>query len=114
LATRVHAVQATRTLERRRFRLAVADDGCDEQVRIVEGRAKGVREDVAELAALVDRSGRGRADVARHTLRRGKLPEETLHPGGVLADLRIRLAPGSFQPDVGIDRGAAVSGTDEQ
>ena len=44
--------------------LAVADDAGDDQVRVVEGRAVGVRQRVAELAALVDRAGRLGRDVA--------------------------------------------------
>ncbi len=40
--------------ERPRLRFAVADDRGDDQIRIVKGGAVGVRERVAELAALVD------------------------------------------------------------
>ena len=43
------------------LRLAVADDAEDDEIRVVEGRAEGVDEGVAELAALVDRAGRLRA-----------------------------------------------------
>ena len=41
--------------------LAVADDRRDDQVRVVERGPAGVRQDVAEFAALVDRAGRFRA-----------------------------------------------------
>ena len=44
--------------ERAGLGLAVADHAGDDQVGIVEGRAVGVRQRVAELAAFVDRAGR--------------------------------------------------------
>ena len=50
--------------ERSGLGLAVADHAGDEQVGVVERRAVRVRERVAELAALVDRAGRLRRDVA--------------------------------------------------
>ena len=37
--------------------LAVADHACHHQVRIVESRAVGVHQGIAELTALVDRPG---------------------------------------------------------
>ena len=43
--------------ERPGLRLAIPDDGDGDQIRVIEGRAEGVREDVAELAALVNRAG---------------------------------------------------------
>ncbi|GIW07487.1 MAG: hypothetical protein KatS3mg060_2292 [Dehalococcoidia bacterium] len=43
--------------ERAGLRLAVAHHAGHDQVRVVEGGAEGVRERVAELAALVDRAG---------------------------------------------------------
>jgi len=55
--------------------LAVADDAGDEQVRVVECRAVRVSERVAELSALVDRSGRLRRGVARDSARERELPE---------------------------------------
>ena len=45
-----------RALERPGLGLAVADDAGDQQVGVVERRAEGVHERVAELAALVDRA----------------------------------------------------------
>jgi hypothetical protein len=52
-----------------RLRLAVADDARDEQIGVVERGAEGVRERVAELAALVDRSGRLGGDMRRDPAR---------------------------------------------
>ena len=57
VARRVEEADALpRALERPGLRLAVADDGDDDQVGVVERRAEGVRQHVAELAALVDRA----------------------------------------------------------
>ena len=56
--------------------LAVADHAAHDQVRVVERRAEGMRERVAELAALVDRARRLRRRVARDPARERELPEE--------------------------------------
>jgi len=37
--------------------LTIADDARDQQVRVVEGGAKGMRERISELAPFVDRAG---------------------------------------------------------
>ena len=66
--------------ERPGLGLAVADDARDEQVGVVEGGAVGVRERVAELAALVDRAGRLGRDVARDPARERELAEELAQP----------------------------------
>ena len=46
------------------LRLAVAHDAGHDQVGVVEGRAVGVRQGVAQFTAFVDRAGRFRGDVA--------------------------------------------------
>ena len=51
--------------------LAVADDAGDDQVGVVERRAEGVAEAVAELAPLVDRARGLGGDVAGDA-RRGR------------------------------------------
>ena len=51
------------------FRLAVADDAGDDQIGIVERRAIGVRDGVAQFAAFVDRAGRLRRHMARECRR---------------------------------------------
>ena len=77
VARRVEELDALpRALERPGLRLAVADDRDDDEVGVVERRAEGVHEHVAELAALVDRAGRRHADVARDAARRRELAEE--------------------------------------
>ena len=64
-------VRVPRGRQRPGFRLAVADHDGDDQVRVVECRAVGVRDRIAEFAAFVDRAGRLRramaADAARET-----------------------------------------------
>ena len=81
--------------------LAVADDAGDDQVGVVERRAVGVRERVAELAALVDRAGRLRRHVAGDAARERELGEEPLHALLVLRDVRVDLAVGAFEIGVG-------------
>ena len=62
--------------ERAGLGLAVADHAGDQQVGVVERGAVGVRERVAELAALVDRARRLRRDVARDAAGERELPEQ--------------------------------------
>ena len=59
-------------------------DARHQQVGVVEGGAERVHERVAELAALVDRTGRRHADVARHAAGCGELAEELAHATRVL------------------------------
>src|SRR5438105_11486344 len=66
-------------LQGSRLRLAVANHGCHEQIRVVEGRAEGMGEHIAELPALVDRARGGDAHMARHAAGRGELTEESTH-----------------------------------
>ena len=92
------------------LRLAVADHAGDRQIRVVEGRSEGVRQRVAELAALVDRPGRLGRGVARDAARERELAEEPLQPALVAADLRVELAVGALEVGVGHDAGPAVTG----
>ena len=65
--------------QRSGLRLAVADDAADEQVRVVEHRAVGVHERVAQLAALVDRPRRLGRDVAGDAAGERELAEQHAH-----------------------------------
>ena len=90
--------------------LAVADDAADEQIGVVEGGAVGVHERVAELAALVDRAGRLRGDVAGDAAGEGELAEQPPQALLVAADVRVDLAVGALEVGVGDEPGAAVAG----
>ena len=94
--------------------LAVADDAGDDQVGIVERRAVGVRQRVAEFAAFVDRAGRLRRDVARNAAGKRELLEQPLHPRFVAGDVGIDLAVGPFEIGVGDQRRAAVAGPGDE
>lgn len=95
--------------ERPGLRLAVADHAGHQQVRVVEGGAVGVGEGVAEFAALVDRAGHFRGDVAGHTAGEGELPHQQFHALGVPGGVRVLLAVAALQPGVGEDRRPAVA-----
>ena len=95
--------------ERSGLGLAVADDAADHQIRVVERGAVGVRQRVAELAALVDRPRRLRRDVARDAARERELAEEPAHALDVLTDLGVDLGVGPLEVGVGDDRRAAVA-----
>ena len=77
--------------------LAVADHAGHDQIRVVEGRAEGVRERVAELAALVDRARGLRRDVARHPAGERELAHQRGHPDAVPA-ARSGRSPSSCPP----------------
>ena len=91
--------------------LAVADDAGDDQTGIVERRAEGVAEGIAEFAAFMDRAGRRGRDMARNAAGERKLLEQPLHSGFVLADVGIDLAVAAFEIGVGDQRRAAMAGT---
>lgn len=67
-----------------RFRLPLATTQADDQTAVVKGRAEGVHEPVAELAASVDRIRGGDAEVARDPARGSREPMGG-SPSGVLA-----------------------------
>ena len=58
-----------------RLGLAVADDAANEQIRVVEGGAVGMRQRIAEFAALMDRTGSLGCDMAGDAAREAELAE---------------------------------------
>jgi 1,4-alpha-glucan branching enzyme len=96
--------------QRTGLRLAVADHARGDQIRIVEHRAVRVRERVAQFAALVDRAGHLRRDVARNAAGKAELLEQPLHSVGVERHLRIKLAVRALQIHVRDQRGSAMAG----
>ena len=89
--------------------LAVADDAGDEKLRVVEGRAEGVRERVSELAALVDRPRRLGRDVAGDAAGEGELAEQPPQALRVLGDALVELAVGALEVRVGDQARPAVA-----
>ena len=87
--------------ERTGFGLPVADHAQHQQVRVVERRAEGVHQRVAELAAFMDGPGSLGRDVARDAAGKGELTEQPPHPVLVGADRGIDLAVGALQVRVG-------------
>ncbi len=85
--------------ERSGLGFAVADDAGDDQVGIVEAGAVGVRQAVAELAALMDGARGFRCDMRADMTGEGELLEELLQALGVLALVRIDLGVGALEID---------------
>ena len=81
--------------------LAIADDAGHDQVGIVERRAEGVGQGIAELAAFMDRARRFRGHMAWNSSREGKLLEQPLHSLGVGGHVGVHLAVGPFEPGIG-------------
>ena len=96
--------------ERSGLGLAVAHHARHHQVGVVEGRAVRVDQGVAQLAALVDRTGRLGGGVAGDAARERELAEQAAHALLVLPDLGVDLAVGALEPGVGHHAGAAVAG----
>ena len=94
--------------------LAITHGDSGDQVGVIEHRAEGVGNAVAQLAALVDGTRRlGRA-VAGHAAGEGELLEELLHAGLILGDVGIDLAVGAVHVVVGDVEVAAVAGAGEK
>src|SRR5215813_3242594 len=82
-------VRVPRGGERPGLGLAVADDARDDEIRIVERRAIGMRQAVTELAAFVDRPRRLRRDVRPDVSGKRASPAELLTPP--LHDALVRI-----------------------
>src|SRR5476649_1286656 len=83
--------------QRSRFSLAVADDATDDQIRIVEGRAIGVSQGIAEFPAFMDGARGFRRNVARYSVRPGELPKQPLQSVPAALDCRIALRVRPFE-----------------
>lgn len=77
--------------------LAVADHAGDDQVGIIERRAIGMDQRIAELAALADRARRLRRGVAGNATGKRELPAQLLDARGVAADVGIDLAVAALE-----------------
>ena len=89
--------------------LAVAHHGHGEQARVVHDGAVGMAERVAELAALVNGTGRLGRKVARDAAGVGELAEELLQAGLVIGDVGTNLAVGTVEQRLGGTRGTTVT-----
>ena len=86
--------------QRPRFRLTVADDAGDDQIRIVERGPEGMAKRISKLAAFVNRARRGRRDMAGNSAGKRELLEELFQSGFVLANVRINLTLGAFEINI--------------
>ena len=91
------------------FRLTIADHHTHDQVRIVERRSECMRDAVAELAALVDRSRNLRRAVAAKLSGKGEGAEQIQHPCFILALLRIDLGIRALEIAIRDHRRCAVT-----
>ena len=94
--------------------LAIAHHHRDQQLRIVEGGAEGVREAVAELTALVDGARGLRRAMAADAAGERELLEELEHPLDVLALVRKDLGVGPLEIDGPQHPGRSVPGTGQE
>src|SRR5215475_105289 len=94
--------------QRSSFRFTVADDAGNDQIGVVECRPIGVRDGIAEFAALVYRTGRLRRHVARDAAGERELGEQAFQPLLVARDVRINLTVGSLEIGVRNQAGPAM------
>ena len=107
---RVHElVGLPRGRERTGLGLAVAHHGHGQQARVVHNGTVSVAERVAELAALVDGTGRLGRKVARDAAGIGELAEELLQAGLVIGDVGANLAVGAVEQRLSSTGGATVT-----
>jgi hypothetical protein len=104
-------VRVPASRERPGLGLAVADDAANEEIRVVKCGAVGVHQRVAKLAALVDRAGRLRRDMARDAARERELPKQGTHAVRVIGDVRIGLAVGALEVRIGDQAGTSMPRT---
>ena len=95
--------------QRPRLGFAVADYAADEQVRVVESGAVGVREGVTELPAFVDRARRLRRHVRRDPAREAELAEQLAQALRVPGYVGVHLGVGPLEIGVGDRRRTAVA-----
>src|SRR5262245_24464800 len=79
------------------FGFAIAHHHRHEQVRMIKGGAKGVRDAVPELAPLVDGAWGLRRAVTADATGKGKFLEEGAHALLILALIRIDLRVGALE-----------------
>ena len=96
-----------------RFRLAVPDHTGGDEIRVVEYGAEGMGERIAQLAALVDRSGHIGGAMTWNAAGKRELLEQALHATGVARDRRIEFAVTALEPGVGHQRRSPVAGADQ-
>src|SRR5215468_10125006 len=96
--------------QRSGFRFAVADDAGNDQIAVVERRSVGVRDGIAELTALVYRTGRLRRHVAWDAAGERELGEQALHALFVARDVRINFTVGSLKVGIRDQAGTAMPG----
>ena len=77
---------------------------------IIEGRAEGVHQRIAQFPALVYGAGHVRAAVAAHTARRGEFAKEQTHPGNILSDFGMDLRVSALEIALRDQSGPAVAG----
>src|SRR5579875_2232359 len=71
---------------------AVSDNARDDQIRVVERGAIGMREGVTELAALMHRTRRLRCHVAGNSPGKRELGKEAFHAFSIAGNVRVNLA----------------------
>ena len=99
--------------ERAGLGLAVADDAGGDQVGVIHHGTEGVRERVAQLAALMDRARRLGRDMARDAAGERKLFEQALHAGRVARDVRVHVGVRAVEIVLRDHGVAAVAGAGE-
>ena len=100
--------------KRARLRFAVAHDAGSHQIRVVKYRSEGMRQGIAELAALIDGAGSFGSHMAGDAAREGELLAQLLQAVHILADVGIHLAVGALQIGVGHEEISAVAGAGYQ
>ncbi len=93
--------------------LAVAHDAGSDQIGVIQHRAEGVGQGVAQLAALMDGAGCLGGHVAGDAAGEGELLEELLQALFILADVGVDLAVGPLQIGLRDHSVAAVTGAGE-
>src|SRR5678815_5131716 len=98
--------------QRAGLRLAVADDGCNDEAGVIESGAVSVTESIPQFAAFMNRAGRLRRHVTGNATWKGELFEQFFHTCLILGDVWVGLAIGALEPGISHNARPAVAGTD--
>ena len=93
---------------------AVADGDGGDEVGVIEHRAKGVGDGIAQLAALVDGARRFGRDVGRDAAGEAELLEQAFHALLVAGNIRVDFGIGAVEVGVGDEEVAAVPRAGDQ
>ena len=92
------------------LRFAIPHHASHHEIGVVEHRAEGMAEGIAQLTALVNGARRLRRNVTRDATRKRKLFEQSPEARFILGDFGVKLRVGPLKVGIADHRRAAMAG----